>query len=247
MEEKGDFIRKLLIVAFKRKKTFFITSILTVVIVVIGSLLMSPVYESSSKLLLKQGRFAYKSTQIDKDDIDTEIAILRSRPLAEKVVKILELDKLEDVSVLKKLFGLIKSFIPRTESRLNPEVDAKFEQTIDSLLKHIDINKIENSSFVNITYASKYPEIAQNVVNAFARFAAERHAEVYRQEEAYRFFDKEAQRIAKRIKVLEKKLLSFKKRASILSVAESSKEASPNAPSGLAYRTSPCQSACQPG
>ena len=92
-------LRDLLYVVFKRKSVILLFFTATFCTVTIGTLLIKPTYEASSKILVKIGRedlyvptsgTSAPSMNINRESqMNSEIEIIRSRSLTEKVVEFL--------------------------------------------------------------------------------------------------------------------------------------------------------------
>jgi uncharacterized protein involved in exopolysaccharide biosynthesis len=110
MEQKDQesSLRDFLAVLFKHKYAILIIFITVVATVTIGSFLMSPTYEAKSSLLIKFGReYIYRSEVGERvsdsrpsiplnqeEVINSEIQILTSRDLIEKVITTIEVENI---------------------------------------------------------------------------------------------------------------------------------------------------------
>jgi uncharacterized protein involved in exopolysaccharide biosynthesis len=128
------FLRDVFIVLFKHKYIILLFFFAVVMTVSVGTLLARPTYEASDQILVKLGResvFVPASADMRpvvnynrEERINSEIEILKSRSLAEKVV--LALGPTVIYESLKEQkpgwVGRIKTLIiPRREKRLTPD------------------------------------------------------------------------------------------------------------------------------
>ncbi len=103
-DSSGGSLRDFLAVLFKRKAAILTIFLATVITVAVGSFLMAPTYEAGSSLLVKFGReFIYRSEVGDKapmisfnqeEAINSEINILTSRDIVERVIKTIGLENI---------------------------------------------------------------------------------------------------------------------------------------------------------
>ena len=99
LEFRQSSFRDFLHVIFKRKNQILIFFAVTVLTVVIGTFVIRPVYEAKAQILVKIGREnlyippnSTNSQVINSNrdnQVNSEIELLKSRSLAEKVIKIL--------------------------------------------------------------------------------------------------------------------------------------------------------------
>ena len=102
-------------ILFKRKVAILTIFLATVITVTVGSFLMAPTYEAKSSLLVKFGReFIYRAEVGDKapmiafnqeEAINSEINILTSRDLVERVIKTIKLENIYPDLVANPLPG----------------------------------------------------------------------------------------------------------------------------------------------
>ena len=98
-ENRRFSLRDILHVVFKQKKQILVFFLVTVCTVAIGTFVTKPTYEAEAKILVKIGRENLyvpqnsSTSQIIKpnreDQINSEIELLKSRSLAENVIKFL--------------------------------------------------------------------------------------------------------------------------------------------------------------
>ena len=221
-EVQGN-LRDILNVVFKHKAKMITIFLTVVVTVTIGSFLTSPVYEASSKILIKVGRenvymptnpaangnspILFDSSREER--INSEVEILKGRNLVEKV--------LSDLGV-KNIYPNIdkKPLIPRLSSKeLSP-----LEKATLTFEKKLGVEGVRKSDIINITFQHGDPAIAAQVVNKLIDDFLVHHLAVYKQSKQYNFFDDQVKLLEKKLKESERVLEVFLKQNTISSLQE---------------------------
>lgn len=209
--------RDMLHILFKhRKKSLaFLASILAFTFT--ATLLMSRIYVSSSKLLVKIGREDTYSNPVQEsagttlfdssakeERINSEIEILTSRPLIESVIRDVGLNRLyPDIA---ESFSLVK---------LTSE-----EKGILKLQKKLKVEPIRKSDIIRVQFHHEDKNIAAEVVNrVMARFI-ELHSKVHQQGRTFAFFDQQAESLNKKLLDSEKDFDNFRSKHNISSLQE---------------------------
>ena len=173
-QESGN-LRDLLSVLFKYYRTIVTVFVVTVCTVTLASFLVPPTYEAGSTLLVKLGRdYVYRpevgetkiqipQNLIAQDEvINSEIEILRSRDLLEKVISTLGVDK---------MYPAIAEDPPTGMTPL--------QAAVLKLRKNLKIEGIKKSNVISITFTHKYPSIAANMVNLLAELYRAKHLKIF--------------------------------------------------------------------
>lgn len=221
--ESQGTLRDLLNVVFKHQATIILIFLTVVVTVTIGSFLMPPVYEASSKILIKFGRenvylptspaasgsppILFDSSREER--INSEVEILKGRNLIEKV--------LTDLGV-KTIYPDIdkKPLIPIPSlSVLSP-----LDQATLIFEKKLTVEGVKKSDIIDIRFQHKEPAIAAQVVNKLIDAFLDHHLTVYKQSQQYNFFDDQVKLLQSKLKESENELETFRKQNTISSLAE---------------------------
>ena len=221
-ETQGN-LRDLLNVIFKHKVKMSIIFLTVVVTVTLGSFLMSPVYEASSKIMLKFGRenvfmptnpaanggspVLFDSSREER--INSAVEILKGRNITETVLR--------DLGV-KNIYPDIdkKSFIPRpTTTQLSP-----LEKATLTFEKKLAIEGVEKSDIIDIKFQHGDPAIAAQVVNKLIDVYLEQHLTIYKQSQKYNFFDDQVKLLEMELKASENELEALRKQHNISSLVE---------------------------
>ena len=174
----------------KRRNIIFIFAGVLIFLIGIYSFIAPPKYkptvtllieEDTSRLLSIEDEFGYpgyRSTMKDMINLNTQLILLQSDSLAERVAKKMELldrpefglgehekrgvlRKIKDLITLKWISGGNKS----EEGSAQPDPLLKL---IEKLKKVLDVSPVRDSKAVKVSYTSRYPILATNIVNTFA-------------------------------------------------------------------------------
>jgi uncharacterized protein involved in exopolysaccharide biosynthesis len=216
-------LRDVLNVLFKHKAKM-ITIFLTIVITVTaGTFLMSPVYEASSKVLVKFGReniyiptnpaaggnqpILFDSSREER--INSEIEIFKGRNLIERTIS-----ELGITSIYPDIDR--ESLIPRPWSKkLSP-----LEKATLAFEKKLTVEGVRKSEVIEIRFQHNDPVIASQAVNKMTDAFLEHHLSVFKQSQHYSFFDEQVTLLEKKLKDSENELEDVRRQHNISSLQE---------------------------
>jgi uncharacterized protein involved in exopolysaccharide biosynthesis len=194
-----------------------------VLTVTIGTLLMSPTYEASSKILVKFGRenvymptnpAGGGSSQVLLDPsreerINSAVEMFQGRNILEQVI--------HDVGATKIYPGIDKApWIPLGSSaKLSPA-----DRALLIFQKKISVEAVKKSNIINITFQHKDPAVAAQVVNKLVDVFLDQHLKVYQEPGGYNFFSSQVSVLEKKLKDSEQELKGFKNNNRIISLEE---------------------------
>lgn len=217
-------LRDFLHVVFKRKSQIFLFFCCTICAVVIGTLLITPTYKATSQILVKIGREnVYVPTSSDlrpvinsnrQEQMSSEMEILKSRSLAEKVVESLGV-KVFFKNPNDKGKWIVKRFFQKTEDQQSP-----MEKAIVLIQKALEIQAVKKSNVIEVSFKHEYPQIAAMVVNRLVRFYLDHHLEVHKNPKSYKFFKEQSEILQEKLQQSEKRLKALKKQHGITSLDE---------------------------
>src|SRR5207247_6201440 len=169
-----------------RHMGLIVASFFTVMLgVVFVTWLMPPVYEAQVKIMVKRERLdqvlgGNQQTQlIDEDmteqDVNSEVELIKSRDLLEKVVVASGLNKESKKSSLRSMF-LKWSGQPEEPS----DGHLQILRAARSLEKDLKVEPLKKTKLIRVTYASSDPEMSATVLHALVRYYLEKHLAVHR-------------------------------------------------------------------
>ena len=161
------------VVVLFRHKGLIVSSFLAIFLgVAIGTYMLPKQYETQMKILVKRERAdpvvtpdansQFLITQdVTLEDLNSEVELLKSRDLLEKVVIACELDKLKPDSVLGRL---MESF-----SRLTrPREDERIPRAVQRLEKKLTVEPVAKSKLIDVTYEAPDPRLAARVLQTLS-------------------------------------------------------------------------------
>src|SRR5215472_15293519 len=195
--------RELLEMGYRRRKTFawcFAAIFLGAIVI---AAVMPKRYESELKILVHRERadplvtaqqtaaMEQNLPSLTEEDINSEVALLRSQDLLENVVTSCGLQNRKNDSLLDGLFGL---FLPPKPSE---DEHTRISKAAIKLGKDLRIEPVKKSFIISVTYPSSDPQFAAQVLNTLENLYLTKHASVHRPSNASDLFDREAERYRK--------------------------------------------------
>ncbi len=174
----------------------------TTLAVLIGSFLMTPIYEASTTLHIKGQKPSLLGGDFlgpgisglsTKEEINTQIEILKSRSVLEEVITKL---------------GLIEKF----EIKKELGEGERPQSALNKLIKDISVRPITNTSLIRVSISSKDPVLARDIANSISQTFIERNVESKRGEAnaVLAFVSVQVDQVSERLKIAEEELLKYK-------------------------------------
>lgn len=193
----------------KRKFTVLIIALILGIFSIAFAILRAPIpiYTTDCVIEIKkqaivEGVYAPTITWSDTDDIETQMTVVKSYAVFEKVAERLGL-------------------IPRsanTESQ--PQMKTHVIATIENLQRKVEVTRQKYSSILNITVTDGSPVFAQRLANTVALVYKELHAEhqTKRTREALRYIDDQLRDVRNRLREAEDRFNRFSKENELISI-----------------------------
>ena len=175
---------------------------------VAAATLLSHKYESRMEVLVNRERLdpvvTTESTtqvpqmapQVTEEEINSEVELLQSRDVLEKVVL---------------ACGLQADVTDSWLTRLLPWhiQGSEVSRAVEALGKQLKVKIVPKTNLINVSYRSRDPKVAFGVLNILANLYLEKHVAVHRPAGSYEFFTKEAERYHEALQESEARLASF--------------------------------------
>ena len=210
-ETQGN-LRDFLTVLFKHKFRIIAIFLATVITVTVGTFLLSPVYEAKSSLLVKIGRENIYRPEVGdrspvisinpEEVVNTEINILTSRDLIEKVISTL------------KIVYIYPDLIESPPSNMTP-----LDAAIIIFAKKLSVEGVKKSNVIEVTFQHKDPRIAAMALNLLVEYYRVKHLQVYSGTESS-FLDKQLDTYDQKLKQSANNLEGFKQKNQVYSLEE---------------------------
>jgi succinoglycan biosynthesis transport protein ExoP len=238
-EELAATIRKYLRIFIKRKWLLLGITIFSVSMGALSAFMKTPLYTSTIRIQIDQQATKVlengATTPIEQGGAEfqrTQLELLKSRAMAERVVSALQLEdetdffKPRDVS----LTGIIRGLFSPTTPPENWPLSARKAAAAGLVSGYISVRPVAGSRLVDLTFTDPSPARAQRIANAYAdayvastvdkRFEANSYAKT--------FLDDQVKQIKLRLEESERAMLEFAEKEKIVESNEKSSIAESN-------------------
>jgi uncharacterized protein involved in exopolysaccharide biosynthesis len=207
-------LREIVEIAHRRRKTFGSCFALIFLSAVVATILTPKRYESELKILVHRDRIdpivtAQQTAAVQQnlpslteEDINSEVSILKSEDLLEEVVRKCGLQYRTRASLLDRL---IARYFPEKKEDENTAVRI----AAGRLASRLRIEPIKKSYVISVSYSDSDPLFAAKVLNTLGDLYLQKHASVYRPNDAFQFFNKETQEAKQQMDAAEQRLADF--------------------------------------
>jgi succinoglycan biosynthesis transport protein ExoP len=206
-------LRNLAAPLFRRKRTLIVTFAAVFIGVIMTGALAPPHFTSHMAILVNRERLdplvttekatempADRATAVTLEEINSEMELLQSSDVLEKVVLASGLDRRQSFSPL----GLLR----RDQSGA-----VRVARAVQNLAKDLKVENKANSNLIDVTYSSPDPHLSHTVLSSLNSFYLEKHAEVHRLPGSLEFFAQQTQKYRLALEESEARLRSFGKEA----------------------------------
>lgn len=192
----------------KRKRIVFFVTILVGIFSTAVSVLKAPppIYTSTcsikfEKEITVEGLYAKTITWSGGDDIETQISVIKSFTVFEKVAQ-----------------GL--GLIPKTTLPADSPAKANVVRVVDHLQSKVEVTRQGMTNIVNIRVKDKEPTFAQNLANRIAEHYKALHSEMQMKRvlEAIRYIEEQMVQVRQRLREAEEEFNRFTQNHQLLSI-----------------------------
>jgi uncharacterized protein involved in exopolysaccharide biosynthesis len=214
-------MKTILSILFRRKREAVIFAICMIIFPVGISYTLTEKYESTATVMLTAGRFKKpfipneKDTQtgfiqISMEDMASEVELLTSLPVLEKVVeknKLYVFPEPGESEYLKRFAAAIKKGINGFLVLINLKKEmTDFEVAVAKLSGDVDVEFIKRSNIISIKWRGYSPSQAKNVVNTMVHEYIKHHIDVHGYTKAFKVIKKEMDLNQQRVRDVENEL-----------------------------------------
>jgi uncharacterized protein involved in exopolysaccharide biosynthesis len=215
--------RDVLAIGFRHRRLIVISFVGILLGGLIVALLQPREYRSHMEILVTRDRAeslitpgATTATEYDaavtQEEINSEVELLKSRDLLEKVVVACALDRSQQVSAWP---GFLHRLRPQDSSP--QEAALRTSYALQRLEKDISISVVPNTDVIAVGYESVDPQVAVRVLRTLASGYLKKHVLVHRSPGAFDFFLHQANRFAQQLTAAEVSLVQFNRAHSVVS------------------------------
>jgi len=252
-QQKGT-LRDLLYVLFGHKWKILIFTILLFSAATVTTFLKPNIYRSEAQLLLRLGRESValdptasigEITHINRSydwEINSELQILKSRDLAERVVDELGAEAFgrkqeaaaldpnslvaskpvnQTLQTAKEVLNAIETGPAKLTARVGlAQPLSEREKAVRKLQDGLEIKAVQNANVINLAYEEQSPIVAADVLTKFIQAYLEKHLAVYCIADSQRFFEQQVSDLRTKLDAAEGKLEAMKNTTGISSLTE---------------------------
>jgi uncharacterized protein involved in exopolysaccharide biosynthesis len=215
-EESADIsIRDLITPLFRRKRILAVTFLSLLGVVILLAALMGPTYTSRMTVLVNRERLdplmtpeattqlVTTGTPITEEEINSEVELLSSR------------DVLEKVAIANGLDQPAKGWSLGSVLHPNQTREDRIARAVKNLAKAIKVEVVTKTNLIQVKYSSSDPQLAYGVLKSLGEFYTEKHVAVHRPAGSYEFFARETQRYHDALQQAEANLRELESRKQI--------------------------------
>ncbi len=202
---------------FRRRRLVSITFLCIFLGAILAALLMPRKYEAEMKILVNRERVDPVVTSnpelqpgptivpaVSEEDLNSEVELLKSRDLLEKVVLTCGLAKDRSTGVGVVLERLSNSLHHAPGTR-----ETRIARAVQDLQERLVVDPMKKTTLIRVTYVSRDPELAAQVLQTLATFYQEKHAAVHRPPGTFKFFNQQADHYRDDLAAAETSLTAF--------------------------------------
>lgn len=209
-------LRDVLSPLFRRRRLFVLSLCGILLGTILAAVVLPSQYEAQMEILVKRERVdpvvtteaTTQMTQVapavTEEEINSEVEILKSRDLLEKVVLA---NGLQEPSK-NWLWAVL---LPKQDK------DVLVSRAVDQLGKKVKVEALKKTNLIKVTYRSIDPELSYRVLNTLANLYMEKHLAVHRPPGAFDFFQQETEQYKKGLAEAEMRLGRFDKEQGVAS------------------------------
>lgn len=149
---------------------------------------------------------------VSEEELNSEVELLKSRDLLEKVVLACGLHHATRSSLWARLFPKVEA----TESDQRLRDDQRVPQAVRALEKTLQVEPLKKTRLIKVTYESSDPPLAARVLTTLASLYLEKHVAVHRPPGAFDFFQRETERYQNELSAAEARLADFDREGGIV-------------------------------
>ncbi len=249
---KETSLRDFYYVFFRHKKKVIIFFFVVIITVTLKTFMSPEIYQSEAKLMVKLGR---ESVALDptatsgqvvsvslsrEEEINTELELLRSREVAEKIIDRIGVDVilkrpdeilLGDISKTGVARDAMRTYRKRFRDLISkPDLFlAKLDigdtlkthdRAVVHLMNNLTANVQKTSNIISISYDSQSPQVAHSVLMELIDTFLEKHMEVHYWKGSYDFFIEQTEKLRNELNDNEESLAELKSKTGIASLDE---------------------------
>jgi uncharacterized protein involved in exopolysaccharide biosynthesis len=201
-------LRDIVAVPFRHRFAMLVAFALIAAAVAISGVWL-PKYEAQMKILVQRQRSdaivtssanapaQYSGDEVSEEDLNSEVELLTSNDLLRKVV------------LSTSLNGEL-ALVPAGADELT------IARAVRKLSKELKIDALRKTHVISVSYQSRKPQVAAEVLRTLAAAYTEKHAEVHRPSGEFKFFNQQAEQFHQGLEQAQHKLTDFSQQSGVV-------------------------------
>ncbi len=201
---------------FRHRRLLVSTFLFLLLLAVLGLILVPKDYEATMKILVKRervdtavspGREAVLANpgDVTEEELNSEVELLKSRDLLEKVVLACDLQNAKSHSLLSRLFPATTADVEAGRE----ENEKKISRAVQTLANKLQVEPLKKTDLIQVTYDALDPQLAARVLTVLGNLYLEKTVAVHRPPGAFEFFQKQSQHYEQDLHAAEAQLADF--------------------------------------
>ncbi len=242
-QRQNATLRDILYIFFKNTRIIAIIFLTSVIIATVYSFTAVPLYTAETKLLVKMGKEKFSALedysktsynvlfQERSQNINNEIEILENPALTKALYPVLK-EKLKQVPVIteKTVLGVFMTVVSNAFSFAKRVIMIPFdilgltrhlsadEQLMLAFQSSLDVEYLEDTDMLKLSFTWKDPEFAAFAVNTYAKEYLYQRTQVHKSEDSYEFYVDQIQLYDRKLTDVENQLQEFISRGGIANI-----------------------------
>src|SRR2546425_4593525 len=220
---RSPTLRDILAPMFRRSRLVVLSFLVIFLGALFSELLLPRQYEAQMKILVNRERVDPVVTtdrnaplplrpDVTEEELNSEVELLKSRDLLEKVVLVCGLHRSNRTSFLARVFPAAEG----SETNQAARSDSEIAQSVRTLEKKLRVEPLKKTNLIRVTYESPDAQLAARVLSTLASLYLEKHVAVHRPAGALDFFERETQRYQEELGSAEGRLANFSREEGVV-------------------------------
>ena len=208
-------LRDLLTIVFRHRRLMVISFLGILSAAIFAAVLQPNQYAAVMKILVKRERVDPVVTAeasalpqfalaVTEEEMNSEVELLKSRDLLERVVLACDLQHQSD-SAWSKVLPAVTS----RRKAMSPEKDTRIPKAVRTLEKALTMEVLKKTNLIAVHYQSSDPKLAAQVLTELSNLYLEKHLEMHRPPGAFDFFQQQTKEYRKGLTDAEERLVDF--------------------------------------
>jgi len=210
-------IREVISPLFRRSRTLLITFGVLFALTLLAAFSIPPPYRAHMAVLVKRDRLdplvsteattqvITGSPSVTEEETNSEVELLQSHDVLEKVVLASGLEKSHDDTWMSQMMSRLGNLLEPNQTDAD-----RLEKAVRKLAKKLKVETgTTKSNLIEVTYKSPDPHLSYAVMHALANFYLEKHVDVHRPLGSAEFFASEADKYKRALDASEQRLRDF--------------------------------------